>query len=233
MLFDIRRVENWITDDEREKVRLQVHAMREQWRHIKTFPIASDPSLRKLQDSDLVRSAENQYFLGDSLYVITNLDQIDWNLQVRLRHEFSWLQDRLLKSIEDISGHPARFMDNIARPGFHVFHGKQDHRTPFQWHVDTTINRFDRQYDMEQIYSFLSLIESPDDFAGLEYKNTGDWAEADEMEFDVFKYEPNQLFMWKGDKIHRMKRFRMTEGESRITLQGHFIIHRGEALVHW
>lgn len=233
MLFEIKKIENWLSDSEREQVRSDVHSMREDWRHIKTFPIASDPMLRKMQDSDLVRSAENQYFLGDSLYVITNLNQINWDIQKRITDKFGWLQQRVLDSVSEISGCPAKFMEGYARPAFHVFHGVQDHRIPFQWHVDTTINRFDRQYDMNQIYSFLSLIESPSDFAGLEYKNTSDWVEAEEMEFDIFKYEPNQLFMWKGDKIHRMKRFRMDEGESRITLQGHFIIHRGEALVHW
>jgi len=233
MQFNIRHEEGFLTPQEVERVRMDVHFMRSDWRHISEYPIATDKNLRKMQDPKLIRSAQNQYFLGDSLYIITDTNQVDWDLQERITEKFGWLQDRVLKRVETVTNCPAEFMEGYAKPAFHIFHGEQDDMTPFQYHQDTTINRFDRQYDMDQIYSFLSLIESPEDFAGLEYKDTNDWSDLLYTEEKIFKYTTGQLFMWKGDKIHRMKRFAMKQGESRITLQGHYVIHKGKALVHW
>ena len=233
MQFNIRHEEGFLTPQEVERVRMDVHFMREDWRHIKTYPIANEWQLKRMQDPKLIRSAQHQYFLGDSLYIISRLNQIDWDIQKRITDKFGWLQDRVLARVEKVTGCPAEYMEGYAKPAFHIFHGVQDDLTPFQWHQDTTINRFDKQYDMNQIYSFLSLIESPEDFAGLEYKDTNDWSDLLYTEEKIFKYTTGQLFMWKGDKIHRMKRFAMKQGESRITLQGHYVIHKGKALVHW
>jgi hypothetical protein len=232
MLFSIRSIPDFLNQEEVIEVREKVHELKPYWRHIKDFPIAKSVMLLSKQNPELYKSAENQHFLGDSLYVIEKLEQINWDIQEEINFNFSPLYDRLQKVIEEVSGMPAEYIPSMAVPGFHVFHGQQRPH-PFEWHIDTTICRFDGVYKPENVYSFLCLIESPQDAAGLEYKDSTDWDSHEDLETKIFTYDLGTLFLWKGDRIHRMKRFAMNEGESRITLQGHFVVHKGKALIHW
>lgn len=232
MLFNVKSVPNFLTPEEVIEVKEKVHYLKPFWRHIKDFPIAKSAMLLAKQDPNLYKSAENQHFLGDSLYVIEKLEEINWKIQETINYNFSPMYDRLQKTIGEITGMPAEYISSMAVPGFHVFHGQQRPH-PFEWHIDTTICRFDGRYKPENVYSFLCLIESPKDAAGLEYKDSTDWDSHEDLETKIFTYELGTLFLWKGDRIHRMKRFAMEQGESRITLQGHFVLHDGKALIHW
>lgn len=232
MLFNIKSIPNFLSELEVDEVKEMVHELRPQWRHIKDFPIAKSAMLLAKQNPELYKSAENQHFLGDSLYVIETLEQINWEIQDTIKYKFSPMYDRLQKTIGEVTGLTAEYIPNMAVPGFHVFHGQQRPH-PFEWHIDTTICRFDTKYRPENVYSFLCLIESPKDPAGLEYKDTTNWDIQEDLETKIFTYDSGTLFLWKGDRIHRMKRFAMQEGESRITLQGHFVVHDNKALIHW
>lgn len=232
MLFSIKSIPNFLNNEEVIEVKEKVHSLKPYWRHIKDFPIAKSAMLLAKQNPELYRSAENQHFLGDSLYVIENLTQINWDIQGILKIKFLDVYKRLQKTISEVAGIPAEYILDMAVPGFHVFHGQQRPH-PFEWHIDTTICRFDGIYKPENVYSFLCLIESPADAAGLEYKDSIDWDAHEDLETKIFTYDTGTLFLWKGDRIHRMKRFAMNENESRITLQGHFVVHNGKALIHW
>ena len=80
----------------------------------------------------------------------------------------------------------------------------------------------------------LSLIESPSsDPAGLEYKDTNDFDALRDYPEKVKLYNLNTFYYWKGDHFHRMKKFGMNDGESRITLQGHYVLKDNRAYIYW
>ena len=159
------------------------------WKHIKDFPLAKSAKLLAAQDPELYKSAENQYFLGDATYVLEKLEQRNKTLSENLNVSFFDLYGKIVSTIKDITGLPTSYLSEYPRPGFHIFRGKQTPH-PFEYHIDTTICRYDTNYKPEHCYSFLSLIESPNsDPAGLEYKDTND--------FDALRDYPEKVKLFK------------------------------------
>lgn len=231
-MFNPKKIDNFLTAEEILTVKNGVHKMREDWRHISTLPIADPNSIhRKNIDMSLIKSAENQYFLGDAIYTIDSLEQINWNIQEKLYTEFTFLYEKLLVELSKQYSHPY-YPEKHAKPGFHIFHGEQK-AFPFQWHIDTTLAMFDRSVNPNNIHSFLCCIETPKDPAGLEYKDTMNWHELTATESKFIDYEVGSLYTWNGSYIHRMRQFDMDANESRITLQGHLYISNGTTRVYW
>jgi hypothetical protein len=233
-MFIPREITNWLTAEEREEYRNKIHSLRDNWRHISKYPIAKQATIHKI-DPSLIASAENQYFLGDSLYIIDKLEDIDWNIQDILYFEFNQLYNKILKVVEDVFQCPAMYIPGYARPGFHIFNGQQTAK-PFQWHTDVVLTQpqFMPMVHPNNMYSILCPIEMPDgEPAGLEYRNTEDWVEMQRLESEYMHYNYNSVYMWKGTTIHRMKEFDLSPSDSRITLQGHIALHNNTALVHW
>jgi len=232
-MFTFKNIDNWFTDEERLNIRNKVEDLKSDWKHIKDFPLAKSAKLLAAQDPELYKSAENQYFLGDATYVLENLDQRNKFLSENLNVSFFDLYGKIISTIKDITGLPTSYLSEYPRPGFHIFRGKQTPH-PFEYHIDTTICRYDTNYKPEQCYSFLSLIESPNsDPAGLEYKDTNDFDALRDYPEKVKLYKLNTFYYWKGDHFHRMKKFGMNDGESRITLQGHYVLKDNRAYIYW
>jgi hypothetical protein len=231
-MFEIKTIDNWLSNEERESISNRINGQRHNWKHIRDFPLAKSISLLSTQNPDLYKSAENQYFLGDATYVLENLAQRNLELEIVLNYKFEDVYNKILETIKQVTGLPTSYASGFPRPGFHIFKGIQTPH-PFEYHVDTTICRYDSRYSPNNCYSFLSLIESPADPAGLEYKDTTDWELKDQVPEKTFIYNTNSLYLWKGDSLHRMKKFKMNEGETRITLQGHYVIHNYETLIYW
>lgn len=231
-MFEIKVIDNWITEEERLNLLDTINGQRHNWKHIRDFPLAKSTSLLAAQNPDLYKSAENQYFLGEATYVLENLEQRNIELTKVLNTRFANLYNKIIDSVKQVTGLPTRYLEEYPRPGFHIFKGVQTAH-PFEYHIDTTICRYDSRYDPNNCYSFLSLLESPEDPAGLEYLNTNDWELVNQLPMKTYTYATQQLLFWKGDYLHRMKRFSMKEGETRITLQGHYVIHNHETLIYW
>jgi hypothetical protein len=231
-MFNPKKIDNFLSSGEVEYIKNTVHAMRDDWRHISTLPIADANSIhRKNIDMSLIKSAENQYFLGDAIYTIDSFDQIDWKIQDKLYSNFKDMYDKLLLELSKHYPNPY-YADGHAKPAFHVFHGEQK-AFPFQWHIDTTLAMFDRSVNPNNIHSFLCCIETPKDKAGLEYKDTMHWHMLEETESMFIDYDVGSLYTWNGSYIHRMRQFDMDADESRITLQGHLYFSNGTTRVYW
>jgi hypothetical protein len=233
-MFIPREFPNWLTTEEREGYRDTIHSLREDWRHISKYPIAK-PETIHLIDPSLIASAENQHFLGDSLYIVDKLSDINWKIQDTLYFNFNSLYNKLLATVEEVFGCPAVYLPGYARPGFHIFNGEQTAK-PFQWHTDITITQphFMPAIEPNNMYSILCPIEMPAGaVAALEYKNTEDWTQMDSLPSEYLEYNYNSLYMWKGTTIHRMKAFDLNSTDSRITLQGHVALYKNQALIHW
>ena len=230
-MFNSQRFD-FLSEEEVAIVKQGVHEMRDDWRHISTFPIADPSSIHRPNiDMSLIKSAENQYFLGDALYTIDSLTQINWDIQKRLSDKFKFVYDRLLAKLSHQFPNP-NYFEGLAKPGFHIFHGQQTQH-PFQWHIDTTLAMFRGNVKTENIHSFLCCIESPKDPAGLEYKNTKDWNDLHILESHYVNYKVGDLYTWNGSFIHRMRQFDMDAGESRITIQGHLYVDGNMTWVYW
>ena len=227
-----RKIENFLDNDEVTQIKQTVHSMKDDWRHISTFPIADEASIhRKNIDMSLIKSAENQYFLGDALYVIDNLEQIDRDIQKRLKDNLPNLYVKLLTALSHHYTNPT-YSEQFAVPGFHIFNGEQT-AFPFQWHIDTTLKMFDPSVNEHNIHSFLCCIETPKDPAGLEYKDTKYWERLDSVQSEYIEYDVGALYIWDGSYIHRMKQFDMQANESRITIQGHIHFTNNFSMVYW
>jgi hypothetical protein len=231
-MFNPKIIDNFLSSSEIEEIKAGVHDMRSDWRHISTFPIASPNSIhRKSIDMSLIKSAENQYFLGDAIYAIDSFEQINREIQDNLYAKFRTLYDKLLLELSKNYSAPY-YPEGYAKPGFHIFHGEQK-AFPFQWHIDTTLAMFDRSVNPSNIHSFLCCIETPRDPAGLEYKDTLHWDQLEATESKYIDYKVGSLYTWNGSYIHRMRQFDMDADESRITLQGHLYISNGTTRVYW
>jgi hypothetical protein len=232
-MFVFKKIDNWFTDEERLNIKNKVEYFKADWRHIKDTPLAKSDKLLAAQNPDLYKSAENQYFLGDATYVLEKLDQRNKTLSENLNVSFFDLYDKIVNTVKGITGMPTSYLKEYPRPGFHVFRGKQIPH-PFEYHIDTTICRYDPNFKPQDCYSFLSLIESPiNDPAGLEYKDTNDFDALKDYPEKIKLYDLNTFYYWKGDHYHRMKRFGMNDGESRITLQGHYVLKDNRAYIYW
>lgn len=232
-MFLFKKIDNWCSDEERLEIKSKVENFKNDWKHIKDTPLAQSSKLLASQNPELYKSAENQYFLGDATYMLEKLEQKNKTLSENLNVSFFDLYAKIISTIKDITGMPTSYLNEYPRPGFHVFRGKQTPH-PFEYHIDTTICRYDPSYRPQDCYSFLSLIESPSsDPAGLEYKDTNDVELLNEFPEKVKLYNLNTFYYWKGDYFHRMKKFGMNDGESRITLQGHYTIKDNRAYIYW
>jgi len=99
-MFNPKTIDNFLSPTEIEEIKAGVHNMREDWRHISALPIASPDSIhRKSIDMSLVKSAENQYFLGDAIYAIDSFEQINREIQDKLYTKFRPLYDKLLSQL--------------------------------------------------------------------------------------------------------------------------------------
>lgn len=232
-MFTFKNIDNWFADDERLYIKDKINELRDSWKHIKDFPLAKSHKLLESQNPELYKSAENQYFLGEATYVLEKLEQRNKELSENLNVSFFQLYDKIRSTIANITGLPTSYLEEYPRPGFHIFRGKQTPH-PFEYHIDTTICRYDPNYKPQHCYSFLSLIETPtSDPAGLEYKDTNDFDLINEYPEKTKLYNLNTFYYWKGDYFHRMKKFGMNDGESRITLQGHYVLKDNRAYIYW
>lgn len=155
-----------------------------------------------------------QFMFGDAIYLIEgDLDFINWEVQKIIREKFSWVYDKIIEKFEDIFSESVVLHPNLPSPGFHIFSlfdFGEEREIKFQYHQDTNILDYYSDIDTDTIYSFVFLVKSPDSKSFVEFESQG-----------RMYYDYCNLYLWKGDLVHKIGNTILKPGEYRITFQGH------------
>lgn len=213
--FAFDEIYNFFTRKQREEILEKVIKLNPYWRKLHDYPVYNDP------DEDPDPCSKNQYLLGDSIYPITSVEEINQDTQKILKAEFGDLiYNRLLKEIPKHLGadiQSASFYDDLPVPGFHIFSGEQEDSNPFPYHTDVSLALWKNDIYQNRIFSFLSPIIMPPAGAHLQWKQPSG-------KESKMTYHYGSLHLWAGLIPHRIGSHALKKGEMRITLQGHIYI---------
>lgn len=213
--FAFDEIRNFFTKEERLEILGKVLKLNAHWKKLHEYPVYNSP------DEDPDPCSKNQYLLGDSIYPIQNIEEIDQNLQEILKTEFNELiYNRLFVNLKKHFGSDIQsisFYDDLPIPGFHIFSGAQDGKDPFPFHTDVSLALWKDKVFQNRIYSFLSPIILPDDSGYLEWKQPSG-------KQSKMQYHYGSMHLWAGLIPHRIGSHALKQGEMRITLQGHLYI---------
>lgn len=203
---------NFISKSEIETIKQGVYSLKEYWKHSSKFP---NSQLQQFKGTPIEESLFKRYraehLLGDALYRLEGKkENINLRIQLLLLKKFDWLYNKLINKITEITSIESELDPELTVPGFHVYAGYPQPFNKFNYHVDTSILDYYPTIDTSKIYSFVSLIECNGTAPYLDYK-TG-----------TKEYKLGTLHTWSGNLNHRIGGFELKEGDSRITLQGHY-----------
>jgi hypothetical protein len=211
-------------------------------------------SVLDLRDCWRVRSPGGRFFtLGVNAYMDL-AHAADWessyfapvqSANEILRSNFDGLYDRLLKVLGDDVGLPARFTDDLALPGFHIWTGAGiPHRSGASTHFDLQYQRIlmrDRYKGASGTISFTLPIRLPaagscllvwPDFqypTGLSHL-----ASSKQIDPEVVDYRLGSAIVHTGHILHQIGPTSSVEPEDvRITLQGHGLVVDDSLLLYW
>jgi hypothetical protein len=218
--MDIRNDENFLTDEESKRMRDTVYKLKPYWKHVSNLP-ANSEEVRSRYPQEVISHAEkvmeNLNFLGEGIYVMDGkLTAIDKNIQEILKTEFDWLYNKVIEHFKSLYNTPDVILhDELPIPGFHIFIGNEQERRDFDWHNDSTVCLYAENVDTNSIFSFVILVETPEDTAHLDYKILNS------SETHTLNYRKNCFHLWNGNLNHRIGSFQLKKDEARITFQGH------------
>jgi len=164
---------------------------------------------------------KHQSMFGDAIYLIEgNKDFIDWEVQKIIREKFSWVYEKIINKFQNIFSESVIIHPDLPSPGFHIFSlfdSYEEKELKFQYHIDTNILDYYPDIDINTIYSFVSLIKSPDVKSFVEFENHG-----------KMYYDYGNLYLWKGKLTHKIGNIILKPNEYRITLQGHLFFDENQ-----
>lgn len=203
---------NFISKSEIETIKQEIYFLKEYWKHSSKFPNSQLQQFKGTPiETSLFKRYRAEHLLGDALYRLEGKkENIDLEIQLLLLKKFDWLYSKLINKITEITSIESELDPELTVPGFHVYAGYSQPFNKFNYHVDTSILDYYPTIDTSKIYSFVSLIECNGTTPYLDYK-TG-----------TKEYKLGTLHTWSGNLNHRIGGFELKEGDSRITLQGHY-----------
>lgn len=220
----VHDVKNFVSKLEIAQLKDTVHSLKSDWKPISEYD-RYEGYRNFLQDKDKI-----QHVLGDAIYLIHTKGQdgrreeINWDLQEKLKIEFDWLYDRLFHEIrKTFNIEKVEFDGTLPIPGFHVFGKYEIENAQYIIHQDSGILDYYPDIDENNIRSFVLLIESPETPPYL------DIVLDDKSE--KFFYEYGTLHFWNGMIPHRIGPFSLKKDEYRITFQGHFYVDPDTSIV--
>lgn len=173
---------------------------------------------------DLFSTDKFQNMFGDAIYLIDGKkDFIDWDTQRIIRTEFSWVYEKLVNKFKDIFSEEVIVHPDLPSPGFHIFslfESCEEKELKFQYHKDINVLDYYPDVDINTIYSFVSLIKSPEIKPFVEF-----------LDYGRMHYEYGNLYLWKGALTHKIGQMCLKPKEYRITLQGHLFFDEDQKCI--
>ena len=204
----VRTVENFLTESQVDSIKNEVHSMRKDWKNFHEYDC--------WQSDSLIHILQTQCLLGDAIYLAKE-HEFNKDLQEKLKVRFDWLYQLTFTEIEKQFGLQVEFDDRLPVPGFHVF-GGQDYNTIT--HVDLDVLEYYPEVSPGTVVSFISVIQCSETPAFLDIIIDDETWKHEER----FEYKFGCLHFWNGMLPHRVGRFKLDDGEYRITFQGHFYV---------
>jgi len=201
---------NFLSPIELDAIRSEVLALRDDWRMI-----VPDELDYVALAYELNEEGYGFYILGDSVYLMATdqktPEDVDQVVQQKLKNRFSWLSNKVMDKVQDITGIETR-QHPVTQGGFHIS-TLPIHFTPERLHVDSSIIYY-ADADPNRVKSVLLLIDEPDEGAWLEYADR-------DNQLAKKQYELGTFHMWNGNMFHRIAELKATNG-MRMTYQCHF-----------
>jgi len=204
----VRTVEDFLTESQVDSIKNEVHSLRKYWKNFHEYDC--------WESTSLIHILQTQCLLGDAIYLAKE-NEINRVLQEKLKVRFDWLYQLLFIEIENQFGLQVEFDDRLPVPGFHVF-GGQDYNTTT--HVDLDVLEYYPEVSPGTVVSFISVIQCSETPAFLDIIIDDETWKHEEK----FEYRFGCLHFWNGMLPHRVGRFKLDDGEYRITFQGHFYV---------
>jgi hypothetical protein len=213
----IHEVKNFLTEQEINSVNNEVFNMKQYWKSLTDYKKYS--TLKPF----ITNKEKTLHVLGDAIYMLhdkggeESRDEINWNLQEKLKSELNWLYQKLFETIKnEFETEEVDFDYTLPVPGFHIFGGYEVEDVKFSTHQDSGILDYYPEIEENNIRSFVALIQAPTDPPYL------DFVLGEDSEKSYYEY--GSLYFWHGMIPHRIGPFSLKEGEYRITFQGHFYV---------
>ena len=181
--------------------------------------------------------------------------QIEYESGLTIEHE--WLYDILSQRIGTLLNKEVRYVDNFAKPGFHIFLQTD----PRVWHYDDekphypyrksfkgydNFSYFDRVYTMtitlssgEFTYDYFpetysKYSENAPMYCKTHHGLQGDeCGECDLTKYETVKYSVGDLILTEDRYIHRVGSSKYVNDNERITIQGHIVIKDNIVYMYW
>lgn len=216
-------ITDFITTEEREKVRQIVLDMQDKWTPI--YPaegnFGSSAIIVKGLLEKFAKAGIGFYHLGDAAYTLKcgNKMASDINFEVceEIIDKAGWLIERVCNKVEELTGVTTRMFKPkvFTSPGFHISTVPFDIPGAAALHQDFSITRYMPNVDTDTIVSLIVLLEEPTVGAFLE------WEDPSTGELHHYPYKYGSLHMFRGSVFHRVGSYETKLGEHRITLQCH------------
>ncbi|EFC83442.1 hypothetical protein [Parafrankia sp. EUN1f] len=165
---------------------------------------------------------------------------------------FGWLYDRLGAALTERLAAPVRYTDRYALPGFHLWRTDAIFLRPrAPVHFDLQYQFFDwpAAVDLSRVLSFTLALRMPVAGGGLNTWEVGyeayldaqrrGWIDSagDLRRFHPLRYVPytaGELVIHSGHLLHQVApSTSVSDGDERLTLQGHGIWHFDHWLLYW
>lgn len=161
-----------------------------------------------------------QNMLGDAIYLLMKQrGAINWETQKILRDRFNWIHQKVIDKFQPLFKEKVIVDDTLPCPGFHVFGPCEHQDLEFHYHKDINIFDYYSNVDPNSIYSYVTLVESPNEKPFLDYVH------------EKQPYEYTNLYIWKGMMEHRIGTFSLKKNEYRITFQGHLFYDQRDNVI--
>lgn len=251
----------FLTEDECKRVYDSIYKLRDHWLHRDPHHDMPFYSLGAASYLDIRRLPEIAAKEG-----VNEEDLIEYNALVEknnpiLQSEFQWLYDRLASNFATWFDYPAKYLPNLAFPGFHIFLADWFYEVSMgvihcdlqqmnhDWgkHVRDFLNDTDlsNMVSPEECLSFTASIKLPSNGGGL-YLWDKVFDDMKDMEFHAreeylagiektyHKYSEGEIFFHGGAMYHQIAPMHEVENEDeRITLQGHAVLINDVYYLYW
>lgn len=155
-----------------------------------------------------------------------------------LYQTYRWLYDRVADLYEHRYACPVSFVDELAIPGFHLMtYGRAGRSEGGGWHLDQLAQQVPyfarRPAEIEGILNFTLPLAVPSGGTGMDILTDAPAVAGNPQQVHI-SYTPGVVVFNECELMHRIgASVSNSDGECRLTMQGHGVFFRSRLLLFW